>query len=328
MERLDPNDVASRPSADLALKFIEARFPRTGWNEIIVEVSNAGRTDFNRVAWVAVKVNEGDICHWPNNATLSVPDLRQGEARQLIFRGDRSGCGDGRLTRPRSEIRVTATMLRSSLPGEQYTDPVRSNDSARAWLGDILRAPGADQPVAARSVQLRLSNLVFKLAGSAGAVSEIKWISLQVAGQPEQKFSHDRLAILAHGRSDDRLSRSDHHLKVRNGDFVGVPNALTARAIVQEGERVEIVLKVRDMDCTGDRNCNRGDTGKTTYAFNVPVTSDNCLGNCDRAQLLGSTDEFIASWRGSPTLKLDVVSGFESFKSMICFMPASGRGGF
>ena len=91
---------------------------------------------------------------------------------------------------------------------------------------------------------------------------------------------------------------------------------------------MEIVLKVRDMDCAGDRNCNRGDTGKTVYAFNVPVTSGNFLGNCDRAQLLGSMDEFIASWRGSPTLKLDVVSGFESFKPMICFMPASGRGGF
>ncbi|MCP5065453.1 MAG: hypothetical protein GY946_02715 [bacterium] len=330
LDRLDPNEVDSRPKADVGIRVVEAVLPQI---EVVVEVENHGSTRLDRTAIVAVRVDEGDGCDWPSgNPIVKVSGLEVGETRHVVVRTRSPRCSE-RYDRPRDALWVHARVSPSMRPGEGYADPNPANDRATARLAAVLR-DDRQTPAAAgeRRVRVKLSNLAFwmKCGRGAGAVCEIEWIKTQLHTAREVTYDHTKLGLMQSGRSGDRLAKSSNHLKVRDGDLVGVPHAAAAEAYAYEGETIEFVMKARDMDCTGDRDCRRGNTGKRVHRFQVPHFWPGFLGNCDAKQSVHEMRDWSGAGEagGLPHPRIQQ-QGHEVFPAQICFEPVTeGRSGF
>ncbi|MCP5059426.1 MAG: hypothetical protein GY937_22200 [bacterium] len=330
MGQLDPNQVDSRPKADIGIRIVEAVLPRV---EVVVEVKNNGPTALARKAIVSVRVDAGDACDWPSgNPVVPVSGLRVGETRQVVVRTRNPRCSE-RYTRPREELSVHASVSPSMRRGEGYADPNPANDRVSARLVEVLR-DDRQTPAARgeRRVRVKLSNLVFwmRCGRGAGDVCEIEWIKTQLHNASETTHDHPNLGIMQSGRSGDRLAHSPSHLKVRDGDLVGVPHAATAEAYAYEGETIEFVMKARDMDCSRDRDCRRGNTGKRVHRFQVPHFWPGFPGNCDARQSVHEMRGWSSSGEvgGTPHPRIQP-EGHEVYPAQICFEPvAEGRSGF
>ncbi|MCP5060104.1 MAG: hypothetical protein GY937_25660 [bacterium] len=330
MGQLDPNQIDSRPKSDVGIRIVEAVLPQV---EVVVEVKNHGPTPLDRSAIVSVRVDTGDGCDWPSgNPVVPVSGLRVGETRQVIVRTRNPRCSE-RYARPCEELSVHARVAPSMRRGEGYADPNPANDRATARLAAVLRDDRQTPATRGeRRVRVKLSNLVFwmRCGRGAGAVCEIEWIKTQLHNARESTYDHRTLGIMQSGRSGDRLAHSPRHLKVRDGDLVGVPHAATAEAYAYEGETIEFVMKARDMDCTGDRDCRRGNTGKRVYRFQVPQFWPGFLGNCDAKQSVHEMRGWSSSGEvgGLPRPRIQP-EGYEVYPAQICFEPVTeGRSGF
>jgi len=146
---------------------------------------------------------------------------------------------------------------------------------------------------------MRVSNLHMRVLGTGDSdafrsaenqhdAGELRWVEFQIGPYAPTRIGLDRLTVVGEARRNHGA-----YLSIREFDTLQVTGGIWLEATVAEGVQVDLITRARELDCAGDRVCNRGTGGTVKQTITVPRFAANFTGNCSgrRYQLGDLTDD-------------------------------------
>jgi len=212
--------------------------------------------------------------------------------------------------------------------------------AAQAGLFSLPRSGTATQSHNLRAgpgvFRLTLSGLnrflVVKTGDRKGTAGELRRITITLYNRSTDVSEVDTVTLtqdLLRNASATKYRNSygnSAYLKIHKGDFLepggprGPRPATDMWINVRPGDRIRLGLKFRELDCSGERVCNRGDNGRYELDMVVPATASAFSSLCAptaNSWSIGRQAQYYV-FRGMPTTTITA-------KGSVLLYPLAGR---